>query len=186
MIRLNLPKESYWLDLPDGVRVKVRPLTTSVYEAARYDAQNRVRKILEEMGEVAAVGGSVEGIPDLTDEAQLQGFTHFLFVQSLARTAIERWEGVLEADGTPAPVKPGCIDELMSIHSMAENFILQYTAPYEALLREGEFSASGASGTSEAAPTIAAPAGMQTPPVPEVSPAATAADAPTTNIGSAP
>ena len=35
MIRLTIPKEPYWIHLPHGVRVFVRPLTTAVYEAAR-------------------------------------------------------------------------------------------------------------------------------------------------------
>ena len=44
MIRLNLPTEPYWLDLPLGVRLLVRPLDTAVYEACRYRAVRNAKR----------------------------------------------------------------------------------------------------------------------------------------------
>ncbi|HYZ63059.1 MAG TPA: hypothetical protein VE650_11450 [Acetobacteraceae bacterium] len=35
MLTLDLPVEPYWLDLPRGVRVEIRPVTTAVMAAAQ-------------------------------------------------------------------------------------------------------------------------------------------------------
>ena len=35
MLTLDLPAEPYWLDLPRGVRVEIRPVTTAVMAAAQ-------------------------------------------------------------------------------------------------------------------------------------------------------
>jgi hypothetical protein len=39
MIRLDLKREPYWLDLGHGVRLHVRPCTTALMMAARAEAQ---------------------------------------------------------------------------------------------------------------------------------------------------
>jgi hypothetical protein len=155
MIRLNLPKESYWIDLPYGVRVKVRPLTTAVYEGARFDSQRRLRTIQHEMTEARSAGAEISGLPDFSDDSALLGFSQFLFVQSLAKTAIEEWEGVLEENGNPAAADAERIDELMRIHSMAEEFLIRYTSAHARLIAEGEFFAAAASGISAEAPATA-------------------------------
>ena len=46
MLRLNLAREPYWLDLGRGVRVQVEPLTTALMVAARSDPE--VRDLPEE------------------------------------------------------------------------------------------------------------------------------------------
>ena len=43
MLRLNLAREPYWLDLGRGVRVRVDPLTTALMVAARSDPEVRDR-----------------------------------------------------------------------------------------------------------------------------------------------
>jgi hypothetical protein len=47
MIRLDLKREPYWLDLVPGVRVHVRPCTTALIMAAR-------AKLMESEGDVPA------------------------------------------------------------------------------------------------------------------------------------
>lgn len=42
MLTLDLPTEPYWLDLPRGVRVEIRPVTTSVMAAAQAAAARRL------------------------------------------------------------------------------------------------------------------------------------------------
>lgn len=149
MIRLNLPKKSRWIDLPLGVRVLVKPLSTPVYEACRFEADRRVRAIRSEMIEAKAAGATVEGLPDLGNDSALAGFSQFIFTQCLACEAIEEWEGVLclESDD-PAPVSHDGINELMRIHAMADSFLDQYVRDYTQLLVEGKPSVPGSNGTS--------------------------------------
>jgi hypothetical protein len=42
MLSLDLPAEPYWLDLPRGVRVGLRPVTTAVMAAAQAAAARRL------------------------------------------------------------------------------------------------------------------------------------------------
>jgi hypothetical protein len=45
MLTLDLPVEPYWLDLPRGVRVEIRPVTTAVMAAAQAAAARRLAAI---------------------------------------------------------------------------------------------------------------------------------------------
>jgi len=42
MLTLDLPVEPYWLDLPRGVRVEIRPVTTAVMAAAQAASARRL------------------------------------------------------------------------------------------------------------------------------------------------
>jgi hypothetical protein len=149
MIRLNLPKDSRWLDLPMGVRVKVKPLSTPVYEACRFEADRRVRAIRTEMIEAKAAGATVKGLPDLNDDSALAGFSQFIFVQCLACAAIDDWKGVLCVDSDyPEPLTHDGINDLMRIHTMADSFLDQYVNDWGKIFVEGRPSVPGSNGTS--------------------------------------
>jgi hypothetical protein len=45
MLTLDLPAEPYWIDLPRGVRVEIRPVTTAVMAAAQAAAARRLAAI---------------------------------------------------------------------------------------------------------------------------------------------
>jgi len=42
MLTLDLPVEPYWLDLPRGVRVEIRPVTTAVMATAQAGSARRL------------------------------------------------------------------------------------------------------------------------------------------------
>jgi len=42
MLTLDLPVEPYWLDLPRGVRLEIRPVTTTVMAAAQAASARRL------------------------------------------------------------------------------------------------------------------------------------------------
>ena len=42
MLALDLQAEPYWLDLPRGVRVQIKPVTTAVMAAAQATASRRL------------------------------------------------------------------------------------------------------------------------------------------------
>jgi hypothetical protein len=155
MIRLILPREPYWIDLPHGVRVFVRPLTTAVYEAARARSWRMARSIAAEHADLKAAGADIAGLPDLSDEDAMAGLSQMLFAQGLARSAITRWEGVLDACDQPAGITDTAIADLMQFPRMAESFLIQYTETHAAVIAEGNASRPAPNGTSAAGLTTA-------------------------------
>ena len=115
MIRLDLKREPYWLDLGHGVRLHVRPCTTALVMAAR-----------------AAVARGADARPDETAAGTLTA----AFVKTLARLAVDAWEGVGDAEGKPTAVTLEGIEALMDLWPIADAFERQYLGP--ALLLEEE------------------------------------------------
>ena len=165
MITLALPKAPYWLDLPYEVRLKVIPLSTPLYEAARHKSSRLVANLLKDHAQIMLAGGSVEGLPDLDDEDATAGLAQFLFVQALAELSIKAWEGVLGPKGKPAILTPEAIGHLMRFHQISDAFLLAYTKPYMELVTEGNGLRPAQNGTSAAGRPIARRAGNKTSPV---------------------
>lgn len=107
MIRLNLKREPEWLELVEGVRVKVAPLTSSIMMAARRDP------------EVAAL--TANGPADDAEAA-------ISVTKALARLTILAWEGIGDDAGEAVPVTPEAVDALMEIWTVFEAFQAQYLA----------------------------------------------------------
>jgi hypothetical protein len=168
MVRLGLPREPCWLDLPGGVRLQVRPLTTAVMAAAQARAQQAVADLVEQVRTRCEAGLPLDGLPDLKDEAERAGLAQLLLVKALARHAILAWEGVLAAEGeTSAPVTPETVGDLMEGYwIVADAFLRHYTAPIDALLAEGNASRPSPPGTSAAGAATAASAGPRASPAP--------------------
>lgn len=166
MIKLSLPKNPYWIDLPHGVRLYVRPLTMAVYEAARAKGSRLVADILQDHAEITMAGGTVEGLPDLNDEDARAGLSQFLFAQALAAAAIIRWEGVLSEDGDPMEVTEQSVADLMRYHDMAEGFLVKYTRSHAEAVSEGNASRPSPNGTTAAGRNIAEGAGSKDSPAP--------------------
>ena len=105
MIRLNLKREPYWLDLGHGVRVNVRPATTALVMAARVTA-------LKE-----------------TDENTDAGTRSAMLIKKLAELAVIAWEGVGDSDDLPAEVTPEAVSALMDLWPIADAFERLYLGP---------------------------------------------------------
>ena len=143
MLRLNLKKEAYWMDLPSGVRVRVRPLSTAIMNAAQ---SNVIKQIKALQADAAA-----EIQPNMQNEDSRYGLSEALLVKALAVAAIIEWEGVMNAAGDEAAVvddKSVC--DLMDIWFVGQDFWKQYTTSYFALEVEGNESRPGANGTTAA------------------------------------
>lgn len=132
MLRLNLAREPYWLDLGLGVRVRVEPLTTALMVAARSDA-------------------SVRGLPEGTSDDEIA----VVFGKALAELAVLDWEGVGDADGKPTPVTPEGIAALLDIWPIFEKFQMGYVAKGLELEQEKNVSAPSPSGSGAGAKAIA-------------------------------
>ncbi len=134
MLRLNLAREPYWLDLGHGVRLHVEPLTTALMMAARADP-------------------AVEALPETAGQDQLA----LAMAQAVARRAVLAWEGVGDADGNPLPVTPEGVTALLEVWPIFEAFQLGYVAKGLVLEQEKNVSAPSPSGTSAGATATAKP-----------------------------
>jgi len=135
MLRLNLAREPYWLDLGLGVRVRVEPLTTALMVAARSDP-------------------AVRSLPEGTSDDEIA----VIFGKVLAEHAILDWEGVGDAEGNPTPVTPEGIAALLDIWPIFERFQMGYVAKGLELEQEKNASAPSPSGSTAGAKAIARPA----------------------------
>ena len=134
MLRLNLAREPYWLDLGHGVRLHVEPLTTALMMAARADP-------------------AVEALPETAGQDQLA----LAMAQAVARRAVLDWEGVGDAEGNPLPVTPEGVTALLEVWPIFEAFQLGYVAKGLVLEQEKNVSAPSPSGTSAGATATAKP-----------------------------
>ena len=147
MIRLDLPREPHWLDLPHGVRLLVRPLDTATDAAARAAAVTDLR----ERGQNAP--------PAAAKDSWRMGQSKDALARALGQLTILDWSGVLLADGSPAPVTAEAVALLMAIPKIATVFLRQIYVPLDRLAAEGEGCGAASSGTGVAAPGTAEGAG---------------------------
>jgi len=92
MLTLDLPIEPYWLDLPRGVRVEIRPVTTAVMAAAQAGSARR-------LGALRAAEADLD--PDMA-----RGLAFAFLVKALARHAVTAWEGVGDTAGRRCRSRP--------------------------------------------------------------------------------
>jgi len=137
MFRLAMPEEPAWLDLPLGVRVKVRPLTTALQQAASAAARREIERLEAAHRDIVAAGGTVTDLPPIDDPAMREGLAVAALARAYARLCILQWEGVAEADGSPAPLTSANAARLAEHHAIAVALIDGLTRPLEELAREG-------------------------------------------------
>lgn len=124
MLKLTLPTEPYWVEMPLGVRLRIKPVTTAIVSAAQHRAARLGREAAE------AAGGELD--PDMS-----RGLAFVLMAKALARFAVEEWEGVAGADGAALPFSPDLAERLMDIESMASAFWDAALKPIQAVSAEG-------------------------------------------------
>jgi hypothetical protein len=105
MIDLTQRPEPYEIALPYGVSVTVKPLTTAGMAAAQAAARGAVEAIERRAQERTEAGLALDGLPDLSAEAERDGFYQAQLIRELAVRHITGWTGV-DLDGGPAPPTP--------------------------------------------------------------------------------
>ncbi len=135
MLTLDLSNAPRWYDLSPGVRVQLRPLTTSLMVSTRSDP-------------------ALEALPESTSDEERA----VAFAKALARRAVLTWEGVGDADGNPVDPRPEAIDALLDIWPIFEAFQLTYVSKGLLLEQEKKASAPLPSGPSAGASATAKPA----------------------------
>ncbi len=153
MLKLNIKKEPYWLELGLGVRVKVRPCTSPIF----YAAKSFMNKKLADIGEQYKNNKEQLGLPNIESAETREALAEEYLNLGLALNAIIEWEGILEFDGKKtAPVTPEKIEELMTgFWSIAASFAQQYTGVMELLEAEKKDLNVAPNGTSAAAKNTA-------------------------------
>ncbi|MBM3950761.1 MAG: hypothetical protein FJ311_04835 [Rhodospirillales bacterium] len=157
MIKLGM-REPVWLDLADGARLKVRPITTPAYAMIQAQAE----KVYEDWARHKA--GSEDLDPE--DPSVRRGLMRALMIKGLALYAVVEWEGI-EGPVTDESVA-AFVDENPLLAAL---FYHRYLAPLEDRAAEGNASGPAPHGTSAAGPDTAAAAGTAASPA--VAPAPT-------------
>lgn len=105
MLTLALSCEPAWLDLPHGVRLRVRPIDRIVRAAAEGAALDKAKQALAEAG-----------APE--DSAAFKTLYLLLLTRLLARHAVLAWEGVGDRDGAKLALSPEALDALLDRDDM--------------------------------------------------------------------
>ena len=171
MIDLSQRSEPYELELPYGLRVTVRPLTTAGMAAAQAAARRAVEAIERQARERTDAGLPLDGLPDLATEGERDGFYQAQLIRELAIRHVTSWTSV-ELEGGPAPPTPENIAAVMELYPVGERFFQEFTlrqVPLNAAKNGYGPSAAGISSRAEG-PSTAEPAATTTCPAPEVSP----------------
>ena len=144
MIRLGM-REPVWLELAEGVKVKVRPITTPAYAMI----QARAEQVYEDWAEHKA---GTEGL-DPQDPSVRRGLMRALMIKGLALYAVTEWEGI------KAAVSDAAIAAFVDEHPLlAALFYYRYLTPLEERAAEGNASGPAPHGTSAAGPDTVGPA----------------------------
>ncbi len=151
MLRLNLKRDPYWIDLPAEVRLFVRPLSTAIMSAAQAKVIKEIIALREKQKDVESDTCQL----DNNEETRL-GLSESLLIKALAKNAILQWEGVLALDSdSTAPITDKNVEDLMDIWFIAQDFWKQYTNARSQLECEGNSSGLGLNGISAAGPVTA-------------------------------
>jgi hypothetical protein len=179
MIDLSQRTEPYELELPYGLRVTVRPLTTGRMAAAQAAARRAVEAIERQARERTEAGMPVDGLPDLSSEGERDGFYQAQLIRELAVRHITSWTGV-ELEGGPGPPTPPNIAAVMELYPVGERFFQEFTLRQVLLNAAKKGSGLSAGGTSSRAegPSTAKPAVTTASPAPGANPEQTGGSAP--------
>jgi hypothetical protein len=126
MIDLSQPTEPYDLDLPYGLKVTVKPLTTAGMAAAQVAARRAVETIERQINERKEAGLPTDGLPDLSDDGDRDGFYQSQLIRELAVRHITDWAGI-ELEGGPAPPNAENIAAVMNLYPVGERFFQEFT-----------------------------------------------------------
>lgn len=111
MLKLEIGKSPFWIDLPMGVRFHVKPATPAIMLGARY----QVSAHLKESSDAAL------GFGDITSE----------LVSRIGELAVFEWDGVGDQDGKDLECNPENVRAvLLSTWLIAEEFDKQYLSKF--------------------------------------------------------
>lgn len=165
MFRLAPPAGPRWLDLPQGVRVQVRPVTLAERAAMEAYAGRRIGELRREMTERDEIGVPRDDLPNLDDADILRGLSTQLVAEGFAKACIMAWEGIGDATGDAAPLRADYFIAFAN-SDLAQPFVDALLKPLDEATAEGNASAPAPSGPGAPGANGADPANPSAPPVP--------------------
>ena len=179
MIDLSQPSAPFELELPYGLKVSVRPLTTAGMATAQAAARRTVEAIERQARERTEAGLALDGLPDLSAEGERDGFYQAQLIREVAVRHIVSWSGV-ELHGAQAPPTPENVAAVMELYPVGERFFQEFTLRQVLLNAAKNGSGPSAAGTSSRVegPNTAKSAATTDCPAPEVKRDATASSVP--------
>lgn len=159
MISLKQPVKPFDVELPYGITVTVKPLTTASMAAAQAAARRRVEAVESQARDRKESGLPLDGLPDLDDEEERDGFLQCQVVYELAARHVTAWTGI---EDDPPVIRDNII-AVMDLYPVGEQFLQKLTLQ-QMLLNAAKNglgpSASGISSQAEG-PATAKPAGKK-------------------------
>jgi len=158
-------------ELPYGLKVTVKPLTTAGMAAAQAAARRAVEAIERQARECTEAGLPLDGLPDLSAKSERDGFYQTQLIRELAVRHVTSWTGV-ELGGGPAPPTAENIVAVMELYPVGERFFQEFTLRQVLLNAAKNGSGLSAAGTSCRAegPSTAKAVATPTCPAPEAGP----------------
>ena len=147
MISLGTSKEPYDIELPYGITVTVRPLTTTGMAAAQAGARRRIEGLEAQFRELKESGLPVDEFLDLDDEAERDGLFHDLLIKELAARHITKWSGI---EDDPPPTREN-VAAVMDLYPVGERFFQEFTLRQVLLNAAKNAFGPSAAGTSSPA-----------------------------------
>ena len=105
MISLKQQTKPFDIELPYGITVTVKPLTTASMATCQAAARRRVEAIEAQVRDRKESGLPLDGLPDLDIEAERDGFLQCQVVYELAARHVTAWTGI--EDDPPAALEGG-------------------------------------------------------------------------------
>jgi hypothetical protein len=148
--------------------------------AAQAAARRSVEAIERQARERREAGLPLDGLLDLADEGDRDGFYQAQLIRELAVRHITSWSGV-QLEGGPAPPAPENVAAVMELYPVGERFFQEFTLRQVLLNAAKNGSGLSAAGTSSRVEGLntARPAATTACPAPEASPEPTDNSAPT-------
>jgi hypothetical protein len=147
MISLRQQTEPFDIELPYGVTVTVTPLTTASMAACQAAARRRVEAVEAQARDRKESGLPLDGLPDLTDQEERDGFLQCQVVYELAARHVTDWTGI---DDDP-PVTRENIIAVMDLYPVGEQFLQKLSLQQMLLNAAKNASGLSASGISRQA-----------------------------------
>jgi hypothetical protein len=179
VIDLAQRPEPYDMMLPYDLKVTVKPLTTAGMAAAQAAARRAVEAIERQARERMEAGLALDGLPELSAEAERDGSYQAQLIRELAVRHISDWAGV-ELEGGPAPPTRENVAAVMNLYPVGERFFQEFTLRQVLLNAAKNGCGPSVAGTSSEAegPNTAEPAATTACPAPTARPERTDSAAP--------
>lgn len=151
MLKLDLKKEPFWIDLQADARVKVKPLNSALMNMAQADAVRAMLAVQAERKARLDAGVDTSDLPDLDNERVRHSLSETALITALATHAIIAWENVMKPEGGDlAELNRENVIDLMDIWFVNQEFGKKYMRQLDLLETEGNALRPVANGTSAA------------------------------------